>query len=79
MDENEFQGRTFDSARQLFAEYRTTLCEIPRSVSLKTTDLISRSAELSLEHSVWLFQRFNWDGIQPEMLKEDQRKLLEKR
>ena len=70
---------TFDSRRHLFAEYKTTLSEIPRSVSLKTTNLLGRSAELSLEHSVWLFQRFNWDDIKPETLKEDQIELLEKR
>jgi hypothetical protein len=70
--------KTFDSSRHLFADYKTTISTIPHSVSLRTTDLIGRSAELSLEHSIWLFQRFNWD-IKPETLKEDQMKLLEKR
>ncbi len=71
--------KMFDSRRLFFDEYKTTLGEIPRSVSLKTTDLIGRSSELSLEHSVWLFQRFNWDDIKTETLKENQMELLEKR
>jgi hypothetical protein len=71
--------RTQDALRPFFEEYKTTLPEIPRSVSLTTTNLMARSAELSLEHTVWLYQRFNWDDVQEEIFKEDQRKLLDKR
>jgi hypothetical protein len=70
---------TLDAIRPVFAEYKTTLSEIPRSVSLVTADILSRSAELSLEHAVWLYQRFNWLDVQAEIFKEDQRELLEKR
>jgi len=71
--------KTFDLRRPLFSEFKTMSTEIPRSVSLSTADLMGRSAELALEHVVWLFQRFNWDEIQAEIFKDDQRKLLDKR
>lgn len=70
---------SFDSKYLFIGKYKTTLKEIPHSVSLLTTDLTGRSAELSLEHAVWLFQRFSWDNVRLEMLEEDQRKLLERK
>jgi hypothetical protein len=70
---------TYDARRPLFAEYKTELNDIPRSISLSTVDLMSRSADLSLDHVLWLYQRFNWDDVHVEIFKEDQRKLLERR
>lgn len=71
--------KTFDPHRPLFAKYETTLDEVPHSASFMTADLMTRSAELSLEHAIWLFQRFNLDDVPAETFKEDQRRLLEKR
>lgn len=70
---------SFDASRFFFGEYHTTLEEIPRHVKLATTELMGRSAELALDHVVWLYQRFNWDNVEAAIFKEDQRKLIEKR
>mgnify|MGYP000925476912 CR=1 FL=1 len=70
--------KTFDIRRPLFSEFKTMLSEIPRSISLTSSDLMGRSSELALEHVVWLFQRFNWDDVQADSFKEDQRKFLDR-
>jgi hypothetical protein len=71
---------TLDPHRPLIYQFKTMLSEIPLPpASLKTVDLIGRSAELSLKQVVWLFQRFNWLDVQVDIFKEDQRKLLEGR
>lgn len=71
--------KTFDPRRPLFVKCETMLNEIPHSVSFATADIMAHSAELSLEHAIWLFQRFNLDDVPAETFKEDQRRLLEKR
>jgi hypothetical protein len=65
-----------DPRRPLFAEYQTSLNEIPIPLKLATVDLMSSSAELSLKHIVMLFQRFNWLDVQADIFREDQRKLF---
>ena len=70
---------SFDASRFFIGTYQTTLEEIPRHIELSTAELIGRSAELALEHVVWLYQRFNWDNVKASTFKEEQCKLMEKR
>ncbi|MDP8206530.1 MAG: hypothetical protein P9L92_07720 [Candidatus Electryonea clarkiae] len=69
----------YDRSRYLSRTYQTILKEIPYSISPSTTELISRSNEIALEHIVWLFKRFNWKSVVPGIFKEDQIKLIERR
>jgi len=70
---------SFDSSRFFHGDYKTMLSDIPHVHSFATTDLMSRSAEIALDHVAWLYQRFNWDNVRANAFKEDQRKFLEKR
>lgn len=76
------KGRTLsmlDPRRFLSANYRSALDVIPHDVSVRSENLIAKSAELALDHAVWVFQRFNWDNVGRGVLQEDQRKLIERR
>ena len=65
-----------DLRRHLFGKYKSELDSIPREISISTADLMAKSAELSLDHTIWVFQRFNWDNPSRSVLLEDQKKLL---
>lgn len=71
--------RILDPSRLLFANYRSELDTIPKDIKTDTSTIISKSADLALEHCVWVFQRFNWDNVPIGVLKEEQRKLLDRR
>lgn len=71
--------RILDPSRLLFANYRSEIESIPKDIAIETDTLISKSANLALEHCVWVFQRFNWDNVPIGVLKDEQRKLLERR
>lgn len=68
-----------DPGRLLFESYRSALDSIPRDITVPSDKLIANSAELALDHAVWLFQRFNWDNVPRAVLQQDQRKLIERR
>jgi len=67
------------SGRLLLGTYRSGVNSITTEITATTTELMARSADLALERAAWVFQRFNWDHIVPQALKEDQRQLLERR
>src|SRR5262249_46489494 len=49
----------------------------PKVVSIET--LLAQSSELALENIVWFFERFNWQNIPVHVIRDDQRRLLERR
>ena len=76
------RGRTLrmlDRGRILSGTYTTTLDSIPRDVTVSVEELMGKSVELALDHTIWVFQRFNWDNVPRTVLQEDQRKLIERR
>jgi hypothetical protein len=42
-------------------------------------DILSKSSELALDATFSIFERFNWNKVPMESLREDQKKLLERR
>jgi hypothetical protein len=64
-------------------EYECMEAELLFEKMFSVQDLVARTSELSLEHALWVFERFNWRHIRsPEIvanLREDQKKLLERR
>lgn len=76
------QGRKLmflESNRTLRQDYVCEISEIPYEVIPTTMQLLSNSAEIALDGIVWFFQRFNWDTVNKNIFKEDQRKFLENR
>lgn len=68
---------TLDFRRHFFLrEYKSKLESIPHKISIPTADLIARSAELSLDHTIRVFERFNWDNPPRGIFLEEQTKLL---
>lgn len=65
-----------DIRRHILAEYICAIEKIDREYPLTIEELIANSSKLSLDHTIWLFQRFNWDNPPESVLKEDQEKLL---
>lgn len=61
-------------------EYRLTKETIsPQRLILSSADLMANSSELALAHVVWIFERFGLDNLKPDIYRDEQRKLLEKR
>ena len=46
---------------------------------LGTELLLSKSAELARDTAVWFYERFGWMGASPQLLANEQQKLLERR
>jgi hypothetical protein len=76
------KGRTLvmlDPGRILDGIYQSTLELIPHDVSITTDNLVAKVAELAMDHTVWVFQRFNWDNVPRGVLQEEQKNLIERR
>ena len=74
-------GRVLTStnpARRLSMAYTCAIDEIEFNRSIATADLLARPAELALDCTQHIYERFGWLGSSREMLAEDQRKLLER-
>ncbi len=71
----------FHASRWLRPDHKSDLQFIPtRSEKpIATAELMAKSAELALDHAIWVFERFNWDNPLRDVFLEDQRKLIEKR
>jgi len=65
--------------RPFFDNYASTLDHIPYEKNYNTKELLGKSDELSLNYICWLFERFQWFNPPKDVLREDQKKLLEKR
>lgn len=70
---------TLDPMRFLRGEFIAQINEISKEDIIPPTKLLSDYAELALEHTIWLFERFNWKNPPKDVFKEDQRKFLERR
>jgi hypothetical protein len=64
----------------LFMEYACRLDKVnlPKKV-YKREDLITNYVNLAFDQIIYLFNRFNWDNPNIPVIKEDQKKLIERR
>jgi len=69
-------GLSTSPGRDLRRLYRTNANTLERTWEFETTELISASAELSLNAVVWFFERFQWDEQPIEVFREEQGKFL---
>jgi len=69
----------FEPGRVLFEEYACSVADLPLEKTLAVSELLGKGHELALEDTIWIFERFNWFSASREILREDQKKLLERR
>jgi len=68
-----------DPRRSLFDEYICVVNDLPHTQTMSTEEILGKGHDLALDHTVWIFERFNWRSPHiREILKEDQRKFLER-
>ena len=67
--------------RELYAPYICTIDKdiIPFTNTYETKDLIAKFDEFALDRAIKTFHLFNWLNPSPQVFKEDQKKLLERR
>jgi hypothetical protein len=75
-DIQNFGLSTAQFGRDLSRLYRTSADTLQRTWEIETAELISASAELSLNAVVWFFERFQWDEQPVDVFREEQRKFL---
>lgn len=68
-----------DRRRFLFRDYPCTIDHLPHSNTISIEDILGKAHNLALDHTIWIFERFNWDSPPRNVLEEDQKKLLERR
>jgi len=69
----------FESGRFLFDDYVCNIDDLPLDKTINVNELLGRGHELALDHTIWIFERFNWISPPKEILREDQKKFLERR
>jgi len=69
----------FESQRLLFDDYVCKIADLPLDKTITVDELLGRGHELALDHTIWIFERFNWISPPRDILKEDQKKFLEHR
>lgn len=52
---------------------------LPYSKTVSLEALLAQASELALESLLWFFERFNWQSIPVHTIRDDQRRLLERR
>jgi hypothetical protein len=70
---------SFAPGRFIFREYVCKEKNITFDKWMRVEELIGRGHEIALETTVSIFELFNWLDVSRDMLRDDQRKLLEKR
>lgn len=70
---------TLDFNRFLSEGYTSTLEIIPFEETYPASDLLGKSAEIALNYTIWLFEKFQFYNAPRHVLQEDQKKLIEKR
>ena len=70
---------SLDFDRYLSEGYISTLDIIPYEKQYLAEELLGKSSELSLDYTIWLFEKFQWMKPSRDVLREAQKKLLEKR
>lgn len=75
------EGRTLvmKPGRMLRRGYTCEEDTLTNNWTLTAEELLGQSAELALDQTRWLFERFNWHQVPLDVLEEDQRKLIEGR
>ncbi len=63
--------------RMLSYDYKCIVNELIRTFELTAADLISNSSQYSIEHTIWLLNRFNWTGISPIIFTDEQKKFIQ--
>lgn len=71
--------KVFDIGRSLFNDYICQINDLPLSKTITLEEILGRSHDLALHHTVWIFERFNWRSPPEEIFREDQKKFLERR
>ncbi|MBA7713684.1 hypothetical protein ES703_122690 [subsurface metagenome] len=69
----------FGNERFTFAPYISNIDEIPLESTLGVEELITKGHDRAIKDTIFLFERFNWDSPPIGILKEQQKKLLERR
>jgi len=65
--------------RILSDDYVCGIKDLPHSKTISIADILGNAHELALDHTIWIFERFNWDSPPKTVLKEDQKRFLERR
>lgn len=60
-------------------DYTCKLDDLPYSKTVSVETMLAKSSELALENILWFFERFNWRRMPTGVIKNDQRRLLERR
>jgi len=68
-----------DRRRIFFHDYICGINSLPHSNTISIEDILGNAHDLALDHAIWIFERFNWDSPPREVLKEDQKRFLERR
>jgi|YelNatPaOPRAMG01_1025707.scaffolds.fasta_scaffold80303_2 hypothetical protein len=69
----------FEIGRSLVRGYICRIDEIPRKQEISVETLLDKKREIALDETIEILKRFNWMSASKEILKEDQRKLIEGR
>lgn len=78
-DMNNRQLFFWDATRTLFRAYICHIPTITKQQPISVERLLGSSAELALETTLSIFERFNWDEPPRGIFVEEQKKLLERR
>jgi hypothetical protein len=70
---------SLDPERDLRDDYICYEQDLVRSRELPSDQLLGMVSELSLEHALWVFERFNWQKPPKQVLHDVQKQLLERR
>jgi len=65
--------------RRLFHDYVCTVDDLPLLKVIPVEDMLGRAHELAIDHTLWVLERFNWRSASRDILKQNQKKLLEQR
>lgn len=65
-----------EPSRSLFDEYVCKVQDLPLQKVIPVEDILGRAHELALDHTIWVFERFNWRTARRDILKQDQEKFL---
>jgi len=76
---NNRQLIVLDPIRTLLDKYVCAVDHLPLQKTISVEDIMGRAPELALDHTLWIFERFNWRSARRDILQRDQEKFLEQR
>lgn len=68
-----------DPMRQPFEKYSCAVDNLPLQKIISIDEILGGAQELALDHTLWVFERFNWRSARRDILKQDQEKLLQQK